>query len=216
MNKKRMITILVIAGILMWAVRYTMLNDGFKVGVRNPVVQYQIGDTVDFEDDKSGGAVLYKNLHVTVDDCHLYDTNDYLQKIHKDRSDFQLLLGDKIVELTVTIDNQNPDFVEKSDGAYSPDDAVNFNSFELTGPDWYVFPHRELMAYANPVFQDNTDASTSLVFLPDEKYQMKWVFCLSQGRMSDRRWKQIANEDMALILTFTPIEKRVAIKCTSN
>lgn len=209
MNRKKTIAILVIAAVLLWTVRYTRLNGGFKVGLRNPVIQYNIGDTVDFEDDRSGGAVVYKYLHVTVDDCHLYDTDDYLQKIHKDRDDFQLMLGEKVVELSVTIDNQNPDFVEKPDEEYSSDDAVFFSSFQLAGPDWYVFPHRELMAYANPIFQDNTDASTSLVFLPGEKYQMKWVFSLSQDRMSNRRWKQIADEDMALLLTFTPVEKRV-------
>lgn len=213
MNKKKIGCVIALLAII-WGIRYVTLNGGIGVQLNHPRENYQIGEVISFDDNMSGGKNYYKGYTICLDSYKAYETKEYLDMIHKTDNDFSFPLGDITLELTVTLTNNNADFSVKSDESeYTFEDSVDLmGSFFITGSDWYEFMNRELTAYANPIFEDDPNKSPYIVILPDEPYQIKLVYNLEQKTMSNRRWKNILNEDMAFLVTLNPIEKRIELK----
>lgn len=212
MNRKRVWILGGVILVLISAVRYRMLNGCFGVETRFPTEVYSMGETVEFGDAMSFGKRYYAGYSISVDECKIYDIDDYLKQIKKSKDDFELLLGEKVVEVTVTLSNNNKDFeIKESDEEYTLEDAIELHSFQLWGIDWYEYINRELMAYANPVFEDDPSKSPYIVILPEESYQLKVIFNLAKKTMGEKRWEKIDKEEMMLGVTVAPVEKRIKL-----
>lgn len=202
MNTKRITKYCVILVILLiWAIRYVTLNHGFKISNEYQQEFYSKGDTVTFDDNMSCGIKYFKDYSICVDDFQIYDTDEYIHMLNKTQSDFGLLIPEKIVELTVTLKNNGN----------SLGNGVEFYGLTLVGTDWYSFYNSEFTAYANTIYDDNTQMSYGIIVPPDTTYTMKIIYDLPKCGRSNLNWQHISKEKMSLRITYSPISKLIAL-----
>lgn len=185
---------------LIWLVRYITLNGGFRVNTEYERSVYEKGDVVSFDDNMSSGIQYYKDYSISIDDCKIYDSAEYIEKLGKTEEDFELLIPEKVVELTATLYNNG----DKEDGIY-------FSSLQLVGTDWYEYTNSEFTAYANEIFEDDVYSAYGIIVEPQSSYTVKIIYNLPRRGRTLKVWENIEKENMYLEITLRPINKIIKL-----
>ncbi len=210
MKKRRSVIICVITVLLLsaWVIRYISLNDGLKVGYKYDRAIYETGEVVAFGDNMSSGINYYDDYSISVDECRIYDSNEYILMLGKTEDDFNLDIPDKILEVTVTLYN---DGEVREDDTYTDEDGVYFSSLQVVGTDWYEYFNREFTAYANEIFQDDVWGSYGIIVVPQSAYTFKIIYNLDQRERTDAVWNKIDETEMYLEVTLYPVNQLIKI-----
>jgi hypothetical protein len=185
---------------LTWLFRYITLNNGLKVNSQYEQTFYEEGEIVAFGNNMSSGIQYYKDYALSVDNCKIYDSDEYISILDKTDKDFQLLIPDKIVELTVTLYNNG-----------DTEDGIYFSSLELVGNDWYEYYNSEFTAYANDIYEDDVYSSYGIIVKPQDSYTIKLIYSLSKRGRTLSEWKRIEEEEMYLEITLKPINQFIKL-----
>ncbi len=209
-NRKRILTIalvLICAGLWLW--RYISLNGGLVINDHYEHAYYEQGELVEFGDNMSSGKHYYSGYKISIDSTIIYDSDEYMEILGKTEEDFAILIPDKVVEITITLYNENE---AKAEGeAYTSADGIYFTTLELVGTDWYEYYNREFTAYANEIFADDVYKSYGIIVEAQSSYTMKLIYNLDKRERTDSVWAQIEEEDMYLEITIRPVKKFIKL-----
>lgn len=198
--KRIVIILLSITFVVLWFFRYISLNNGLHINYMYEQVFYDKGQIVPFGNNMSSGIKYYNNLSILVDDCKIYDANEYMKILEKDKSNFRLWVPEKIIELTVTFYNNG----EETEEMY-------FSSLQIVGDDWYEYFNSEFTAYANDIYEDNINISYGIAINPHGSYTMKIIYGISSEGRTNAQWKRIDSANMYLEISLKPVNKFIKI-----
>ncbi|MCD7752208.1 MAG: hypothetical protein LUI10_10810 [Lachnospiraceae bacterium] len=209
-NRKRILTIALVficAGLWLW--RYISLNGGLVINDLYESAYYEQGDIVEFGDNLSSGKKYYSGYMISVDSSKIYNSADYMEMLGKTEEDFDILIPDKVIEITVTLYNENK--AKAEDESYTDADGIYFSSLELVGTDWYEYYNREFTAYANEIYEDDVYQSYGIIVEAQSSYTMKLIYNLDKRERTDAVWAKIEEEEMYLEITIRPVDQFIKL-----
>ena len=205
MNKyKKLALIIVFVMFFLWCLRYYQLNDGKLVTHEYPEKIYGLNEKVEYgedivygKDDRSTGYA------VTLLDKRIVDCEDYLDEIGKTEKDFNIYLPERVMEVTLNISNINNDDLTQ---------GVEFFPIWLIGRDWHEVYSSEFTAYANDIYEDDTNASFGIQVKQGKSYEIKLIYPMRRLCFSSYTWKNIDEESMWLTITSRPNRKLICVQ----
>lgn len=199
-TKRTVIVILTVVFAAIWFIRYITLNDGLRINHKFEQAFFEKGETVAFGDNMSVGSQYHKGFSIVAEDCRIYDSDAYMEMLGKSGDDFDLMIPEKVVELTVTLHNHGEQI-----------EPMLFSSLELVGDDWYEFVHREFTGYANDVYEGNTDNAYGIQIKPGKQCTLKIIYSLSPRGRTDAQWSKIESANMYLEITLRPVNQFIKV-----
>lgn len=183
-----------------WAVRYCTLNDGFSVKYYANRLYYNMGEIVDFEDNSIGYNKTCNGYSIQVNGVNFYEPDEYLSGKSLSEEYNLIAAPDKIVEIDATLYNSD-----------NETDGVEFYPIELVGKDWSAMYNPEMVAIANPIFENNPEISYGLKVRPGTSYDIKLIYGLRKIYFPEKRWNNIENDEMWLEITNKPDNKLIKL-----
>lgn len=199
-NKKIIGFFLTIILIGVWAVRYYSLNDGFAVSYFADREYFNMGDIVEYGDDVPIYTLSFKGYSIQVNNVEFYEPVEYAELYEHAEAVNKLSFPDKVVEVDVTFYNSD-----------NETDGIEFYPIQLVGTDWFMTCNTELIAWANPIYENDADSAYGIILLPDSSYDIKLVYGLYNSTFPDYRWNDIENEKMWLEITIMPTNKQIKL-----
>lgn len=198
-RKKIIGVILAVVIIGLWAVRYYTLNDGFAIKYDMPHEYFDLGEKVEFDDDRPSSKVSCKGYSVRVNGVKFYEPDEYIKMYSKEDVSLKNY-PDKVAELDVTFFNSD-----------NTTDGLQFYPMQLLGKDWFMTMDPELIALANPIFENDYTKAYGIILRPDSSYDVKLVYGLHDYLFPEDRWNNIENENMWLEITIMPTDKFIKL-----
>lgn len=183
-----------------WAVRYCTLNGGFSVKYFANRLYYNMGEIVDFGDNNLTYAVKCNGYSIQVNGVNFYEPDEYLSSKSLSEEYNLIAVPDKIVEIDATLYNSD-----------NETDGVEFYPIQLVGKDWSAMYNPEMVAIANPIFENNPKISYGLKVRPGTSYDIKLVYGLQKIYFPEKRWNNIENDEMWLEVTVDPDNKLIKL-----
>lgn len=190
--KKTVILCLSVVLTAAWTVRYYTLNDGFSVKYNVERLYYDMGDIVPYEEDQPAYVYYCDGYSIQVNGMQFHDADDFLTENDIRGVKGYLSRSDKLVELDVTI--YNKDNTNEEDG-------IRFNATHMLGVDWTAHYSPSIVAYENPIFENDASKAGALRAKPDSSYDVKLFYELRKSEFPEKRWADIENEKMWLEIT---------------
>lgn len=185
--------------LLVWAIRYYNLNNGFAIKNYKPVKNYSMHETVEFGDNASYNVIHNTGYSVSVEDARIIDADALLTEINKDRKFFNSL-AERYLIVTMTVSN-NGDY----------EGSLDFYSIPVIGIDWYVFYSSEITACLNPFFNDNASIAHGCTVKKGTSATVTIAYNLHKNLFAPNQWKNLKNQDLWLWVTAQPLDQRIKI-----
>ncbi len=202
MKKRKKIIACVAAALILgaWTLRYYSLNDGFAVKYAYPREFYNLGEKVDYGQDRPDFKTSCEGYSIKVNGIKFYDLEEYTEMYPDGVVTGRYGTPDKVAELDITLYNKD-----------NTEDGITFQQMHIVGRDWVATYHRELVAMANPVFENDAKSAFGVKLLTGADYDIKLAYGLFKQNFPEDRWNNIENEELSLMITCVPTEKHIKL-----
>lgn len=199
MRMKQRYRIIPLILLILWGCRYYYVNNGhLSAHLEQTVQNYQMGDTFEFGDNESYYQYKQNGCVMLVQSAKKYTLDEFCKTYQINKDDF-FYTCDEYIELSVALENRG-----------NSETNLELLGLALRGSDWYSFYDDMATTFANCA--DTTMGSVSSLQLPlNSPCSIKIVYGLQKGNFPLSRWNNFKDEDMWLIATIKPIEKRIKI-----
>lgn len=198
--KNIVICLFVIILICIWSIRYYSFNNGFGVSYYYDRQYFDMGEVVDYDDDKPVYNQSCKGYSIQVNDVGIFEPNEYAE-LNSQNQDFSISgMPDKIVEIDVTFHNSN-----------NETDGIQFYPIQLVGMDWFMTIDPKLVAFVNPIYENDSKQAYGIILRPDSSYDIKLVYGIYKVYFPEERWSNFQNEEMWLEITIMPTNKLIKL-----
>lgn len=203
---KKIISLLVIALMIVWTIRFYAINKTFLPHNEFPTEKYDMNEVVWFDDNMLYNVNYSPGYGISVNSARIINFDDFLNEYDKNRDDF-LNPPDAFIEIETTIENLDSDNTQE---------GIYFYSLPLIGVDWYTFYNSEATAYANSFFEDDVAAAYGVLVRKNTSATVKILYNLREDFFTSERWNSIADERINMMITITPIRKVIDVQLSSN
>ena len=200
MNKRLTFHAIMFLLFVFWGIRYLWINDS-NIGAYtvSNIEDYKMGSIVEFGDNKSYYLYTQDGYTISVQSAKKYSKQDFCD-YYKIATDDLPYVSDSYIEISTIIENKG-----------ETESNLQLLGLALRGADWCAFYDAYATTYANEV--NNAQGTVSSIQLPkDTPVNIRMIYGIQRGNFPLSRWNNIENEDIWLIVTIMPIEKRIRIK----